>query len=115
MRARVDVLRDADRWDEAAELARVAANLARTSGDEAQAIYLSVVAADSLHRSGSSAAAVQLYEDTLGAARDANLPQLEGAVHAGLADVLRDLGRTEEADAHAAEAQARNPGAPPRR
>jgi tetratricopeptide (TPR) repeat protein len=115
MRARVDVLRDADRWDEAAELARVAANLARTSGDDAQAIYLSVIAADSLHRSGSSAAAVQLYEDTLGAARDANLPQLEGAVHAGLADVLRDLGRTEEADAHAAEAQARNPGAPPRR
>jgi tetratricopeptide (TPR) repeat protein len=115
MRVRVDVLRDAGRPDEAAELARLAANHARTSGDEAQAIYLSVVAADSLHAAGESVAAVQLYDDTLQAARDAGMRELEGAVHAGYAAVLRDIGRTDEADAHEAEAQARNPGAPPPR
>lgn len=115
MRVRVDVLRDAGRSQEAAELARLAANHARTSGDEPQAIFLSVVAADSLHAAGESAAAVQLYDDTLHAAREAGLRDLEGAVHAGYGSVLRDLGRTEEADAHEAEARRLNPGAPPPR
>ena len=73
------------------------------------------MAADSLHAAGESVAAVQLYDDTLQAARDAGMRELEGAVHAGYAAVLRDIGRTDEADAHEAEAQARNPGAPPPR
>lgn len=115
MRVRAEVLRDAGRPEEAAEVARLAANHARTGGDEAQAVYLSVIAADSLHAAGESGAAVQLYEETIAAAAAAELRELQGAVHAGLAVVLRDLGRTGEAAIHEAEAQTRNPGAPPRR
>jgi hypothetical protein len=100
MRIRAEALRDAGHADEAAEMARVAANHARTAGDEAQAIYLSVIAADSLHAAGESQAAVQLYEETLAAASAAAMPALRGAVHAGFANLLRDLGRGEAADEH---------------
>lgn len=113
MRVRAEALRDSGRAEDAAEVARLAANHARTSGDEAQAIYLSVVAADSLHQAGDSAAAVQIYEESLEAAQAAGFNDLKGAVHAGFAQVLRDLGRSEEATGHEAEARRLNPGAPP--
>lgn len=100
MRVRAEALRDAGHAQDAAELARVAANHARTSGDEAQAIYLSVIAADSLHAAGDSASATDLYDDTLEAAEAASMPSLKGAVHAGYAKVLRELGRAEEAAEH---------------
>ncbi|NLD75868.1 MAG: hypothetical protein GX643_04290 [Acidimicrobiales bacterium] len=114
MRTHAETLRQVGRSDEAAELARVASNLARASGDEAQAIYLSVIAADSLHGAGESEAALQLYRENLRAAEDAEMPSLLGAVHAAHAKLLRDLGRDDEAAAEEAKAAALGvaPGAP---
>jgi tetratricopeptide (TPR) repeat protein len=104
MRIRAETLRDAGHPEEAAEMARIAANHARAGGDEAQAVYLAVIAADSMHAAGDSAAAVQLYTETLAGEHIAAMPALQGAVHAGFAKLLHDLGRHAEAEVHDAEA-----------
>ncbi len=114
MRVRAETLRDTGRPEEAAEAARLAANHARTSGDEPQAIVMEAIAADSVHAAGDSAAAVQLYENLLVAAAEAKQPELAGAIHFGLAKVLKELGRTEEAMAHEAEARELLPKTPPK-
>lgn len=106
MRVRAQVLRESGRSEEAAEHARLAANHARTSGDLAQAVYLLVVAGDSLHQAGNALASVQVFEEAVETAREAKMTELEATVHVSFAAVLKAMGRGPEAEVHEAQARA---------
>lgn len=97
---RAEVLHDAERFHDAAEMARVAANHARTGGDERQAVWLTLFAGEALLSAGEAGAAEPILRDALDQADTAGLTDLRATTHGHLADALTALGRDDEAKMH---------------
>jgi len=94
---RAEVLAVAEFHYDAAELARIAANHARSGEDERQAIHLTLFAAEQMAASGDAGAAEPIAREGLEAAEEAKAVALVSRARRILAEVLTTLGREDEA------------------